>query len=68
MKCKLYVHLNLCRQQQLTTALHSLDMANEFAKVVSDNNTELLITTANTWLAMADFNKSLRYWTFGLWI
>ena len=35
-------------------------MANEFAKVVSVSNTELLITTADTWLAMADYNKSLR--------
>ena len=54
-------HLNLFRQKQLTTALHSLDMANEFAKVGSESNTEVLITTANTWLAMADYNKSLRY-------
>ena len=62
MKCKLsYKHLNLCRQQQLSTALHSLDMATEFARGESESNTELLITTANTWIAMAHFNKSLRY-------
>ena len=49
----------ICRQHQLTPALHSLDMANEFAKEESESNTEVLITTATTWLAMADFNRSL---------